>query len=122
MDGNDVEAVYEVASDAVARARNGGGPTFIECHTYRLRGHYEGDPEPYRSKDEVEAHRPLDPLPMTEQRFREAGILDAVEAELIRSEARRRVEEAVVFAESSAFPEPEAALVGVYTDMTVAGW
>lgn len=54
VDGNDVVAVYEAAAEAVARAREGKGPTLIECYTYRVRGHHEGDPQEYRSKEVTE--------------------------------------------------------------------
>lgn len=53
VDGNDVLAVYKAANEAVARARAGEGPTLIECETYRVRGHHEGDEQTYRAKDEV---------------------------------------------------------------------
>ena len=62
VDGNDVLAVREAADAAVARARAGEGPTLLECTTYRWSGHYVGDPERYRSKDEVAAWRERDPL------------------------------------------------------------
>lgn len=63
VDGNDVFASYEEAYNAIERARSGGGPSFVEAKTYRLRGHWEGDKETYRSKEEVEEWRKKDPLP-----------------------------------------------------------
>ncbi len=62
VDGNDVEAVYAAASAAATRARGGGGPTFIECKTYRHRGHSRTDPAKYRDPEEVEAWLKRDPL------------------------------------------------------------
>src|SRR6266581_2311501 len=62
VDGNDVEKVQRAAGDAVDRARAGHGPTLVECVTYRWRGHFEGDPQPYRSQDEVTAWKKRDPL------------------------------------------------------------
>lgn len=55
VDGNDPLAVYEAASEAVARAREGKGPTLIECKTYRQHGHFEGDPAPYKPAEEQAA-------------------------------------------------------------------
>ena len=63
VDGNDALAVRAAADAAVARARAGDGPTLLECATYRWGGHYVGDPERYRSKEEVAAWRGRDPLP-----------------------------------------------------------
>jgi TPP-dependent pyruvate/acetoin dehydrogenase alpha subunit len=63
VDGNDALAVRGAAEEAVARARAAGGPTLLECATYRWSGHYVGDPEKYRSKEEVAAWRERDPLP-----------------------------------------------------------
>ena len=57
VNGNDVLAVYAAAKEAAARARAGEGPSFIECDTYRLRGHHEGDEQTYRTKEEVETVR-----------------------------------------------------------------
>src|SRR5215470_15640678 len=62
VDGLDVFAVYEAASEAVARARRGEGPSLIECKTYRYHGHFEGDTQMYRTKTEMEAFRARDPL------------------------------------------------------------
>ncbi|NMB17044.1 MAG: thiamine pyrophosphate-dependent dehydrogenase E1 component subunit alpha, partial [Firmicutes bacterium] len=67
VDGNDVLQVYEAAREAVARAREGKGPTLLECLTYRWTGHTVGDPGLYRSKEEVEAWKQKDPIP----RFRD---------------------------------------------------
>ena len=66
VDGNDVVEVYRVATESVRRALKGAGPTFIECKTYRWRGHWEGDPQPYRTRDEVDAWKQKCPI----KRFR----------------------------------------------------
>lgn len=116
VDGNDVRAVYEVTQTAVARARAGDGPTFIEAKTYRYRGHYEGDPMVYRSAEEMASWRQRDPI----DRFR--GWLlqaeEAGEAELVAidREIQGLLEEAVAFAAGSPEPAPETALLGVYGD------
>ena len=74
IEDNDVEAVYDAAGRAVARARAGEGPTLIEVHTLRLWGHFEGDAQGYRPDlADVPGH---DPIPTYEQTLREAGVLD----------------------------------------------
>ena len=74
VDGNDVGAVYLAAQAAVARARAGGGPTLIEAKTYRMRGNYEGDPQIYRTKEEVEALEKKDPLERWRRAMLESGV------------------------------------------------
>jgi acetoin:2,6-dichlorophenolindophenol oxidoreductase subunit alpha len=109
---NDVEAVYTVAGDAVARARAGDGPSLIEVDTVRLWGHFEGDPQFYRPDlDEVPGR---DPIPAYEQRLTEAGVLDGDAARAIKDEASARVEKAIAFAKASPVPAPETALEYVF--------
>lgn len=122
VDGNDVIAVHLAAVEAVERARGGGGPTLIECVTYRWRGHYEGDPQPYRTQDEVEEWKARDPLPRAEAELRGRGALDDTGKQAIVDDIRARIDEAVAFAESSPFPEPEEALKDIYTDIVERGW
>ncbi len=69
VDGNDVMAVYEAAQEAIKRARQGQGPTLIECKTYRHRGHFEGDPCVYRNTKELDEWKEKDPIPRFEQRL-----------------------------------------------------
>ena len=76
VDGYDVLAVQQAVSAAVSRARAGEGPTFLEVHTYRLLGHMVGDPEPYRSKDEVACERAKDPVPAFRSRLVTQGIAE----------------------------------------------
>jgi 2-oxoisovalerate dehydrogenase E1 component len=94
VDGNDVEAVAAVMTDAVRRIRAGGGPVFVEAATYRWHGHYEGDPEKYRSADELADWQRRDPLVITRARLLGRGVgpetLDSVEAEV-----RARIDAAV---------------------------
>ena len=98
VDGNDVLEVYAAAKEAVQRAREGGGPSFIECDTYRFRGHHEGDEQTYRSREEVLAMREkrdcLKKLAafMTETQ----GFTEQEDAE-IRDSVRKQVEQAVAF-------------------------
>ena len=105
VDGNDVEAVYATTLAAVERARGGGGPTFIEAHTYRLLGHMIGDSEVYRTKEEVaEWREQRDPLKRAHARLAALGIDEATLAEAER-DAGRAVDEAEAFARNSPYPE-----------------
>jgi TPP-dependent pyruvate/acetoin dehydrogenase alpha subunit len=95
VDGNDVLAVREAAERAVTRARAGGGPTLIEALTYRWRGHFEGDGQKYRTKDEVAQWRERDPLLALPARFPEhaealAALVPEVEAEMAEAAAWAR--------------------------------
>jgi acetoin:2,6-dichlorophenolindophenol oxidoreductase subunit alpha len=122
VDGNDVEEVVRAATGAVDRARGGGGPTLLECVTYRWRGHFEGDPQPYRTQDEVETWKERDPLGLAERRLGGRGELDGAEREAIRAAARARIADAVAFAEAAELPDPLSALEDVFTDGTEEGW
>ncbi len=122
VDGNDVEAVHDAAARAVARARSGGGPTLLECVTYRWRGHFEGDPQPYRSQDEVEAWKGRDPLKRTEERLLALELADKEAIEAIWREIKLSVDAAVTFARDAPLPDETSALTDVYTDLAVEGW
>ncbi len=114
VDGNDPVAVYEAVGEAIARAREGKGPTLVECKTYRLRGHFEGDPQVYRPKEEIEEWRKKDPLPRFREQLIKKGVLREEEAEEIEREALEEVDRAANFAEESPFPAPEETLEDVY--------
>src|SRR5258708_30360102 len=103
-DGNDVEAVYEAAYPAVARARGGGGPTFIECKTYRHRGHSRTDPAKYRDPAEVEAWLKRDPLSLYRAELRAAGLITESDAERFTIEARSAVKAAADRAAAAPWP------------------
>ncbi|MGE5719766.1 MAG: thiamine pyrophosphate-dependent dehydrogenase E1 component subunit alpha [Nocardioidaceae bacterium] len=104
---NDVEAVYDAAARAVARARAGEGPSLLEVHTLRMWGHFEGDAQGYRPElSEVSEH---DPIPRYEQTLREAGLLDDDKVDEIRRLVNTAVEDAVDFAKSSPIPDPSTA-------------
>ena len=117
VDGNDVFAVYEAAREAVERARNGGGPTLIECKTYRWYGHYVGDPCLYRTDAEVEEWKKKDPLMKARKAIIDRGIAEPAELDEIDLAAKKEMEEAVQFAVDSPFPENISALEDVYTDI-----
>ena len=114
VDGNDVLAVYEAVDKALGRARRGSGPTFIVCQTYRWRGHYEGDMQTYKSKEEIEEWMEKDPIPRFRKKLIGMGILAEQEADRIYLEIEEEIEKAVRFAEESPFPEPEETLEDVY--------
>ena len=122
VDGNDVVAVYEAALEAVDRARGGGGPTLMECVTYRIRGHFEGDPQAYRTQTEVEQWKRRDPLTRLEERLRLRSSSFDQDKESIATEVRERIARAIEFAESSPVPEPKDALEDAYTDVVETGW
>ena len=114
VDGNDVLAVYEAVGEAVARARRGEGPTLVECKTYRHRGHSEGDPASYRTKEEVEKWMKKDPIPRFRKKLIEMGVLTEKEADEINQAMLKELDEAVKFAEESPLPDPEEALEDVF--------
>lgn len=113
VDGNDVEAVYEAVEEAATGARSGKGPVYIEAMTYRLWGHMLGDPEVYRTKEEVAGARANEPIVRLKRRLAELG---CTEAELTRLEAEAEavIAEAVQFAESSPLPDAQAAFEDVF--------
>ncbi len=116
VDGQDLFAVYEAAQEAIARARRGDGPAFIEAQTYRYFGHFEGDGLTYRDREEEEYHRSMDCI----VRFRESvtgqGLVTEDELNAIDPKIKTAVEEAVRFAEESPYPEGAELLTDVYVD------
>jgi TPP-dependent pyruvate/acetoin dehydrogenase alpha subunit len=111
---NDPVAIYEAAGEAVARARRGGGPSLIEIKTDRLLGHFEGDPQLYRSKEELEAITQRDAIRRFERQLIESGAMTQADIDQAWEAARGEVAEAVAFARSSPYPAPEAALLHVF--------
>jgi len=115
VDGNEVLAVYEAADEAVKMARQGGGPTLLECKTYRHRGHFEGDPATYRSQDELQEWLDKDPIVRFEAKLLAMEVLTKEKAEAVRSAIEKELDDAVRFAEESPFPDPGELLTDVYT-------
>jgi pyruvate dehydrogenase E1 component alpha subunit len=112
VDGNCVDQVYAAAEKAVKRARAGEGPTLIECQTYRVRGHYEGDDTlDYRTREEVEAAKARDPIAYWKRALITEKLMDEAGFEELSAEIDRMVAEAETFGLESPFPEPEDALV-----------
>lgn len=114
VDGMDVVDVHAAASRAIGRAREGHGPTVIEAVCYRYCGHFEGDTEEYRTPEEVELWRQLDPIPRLARRLMQLGWADDAALAALRREAERDVAQAVTFAEQSPLPDPAEALTGVF--------
>jgi acetoin:2,6-dichlorophenolindophenol oxidoreductase subunit alpha len=115
VDGNDIFAVHQAANRAVDRARSGGGPTLIECKTYRWRAHTErrGQPDP-RDPVEREAWMRRDPIAQLERQLRDQGYLDDGGLQRMEREIMDAVEAAVAFADASPFPLPEQATDDVF--------
>ena len=114
IDGQDIVEVYEAAGEAIERARSGGGPTLIEARTYRFYGHSLGDPEEYRTREEVEEWRTnRDPIKLLRAHMAEGQWLGEADDEAVQKQAKAEVAAAVRFADESPFPVPDAALTDV---------
>jgi TPP-dependent pyruvate/acetoin dehydrogenase alpha subunit len=118
IDGMDVGAVYQAAVQAVERARNGEGPTFLECVTYRFRGHSEADPYGglgYRSKEEKESWEARCPIRRTRALLLEKGWVTPGDLETMERRCRKTLEDALQFAQNSPPVPAEWAMRDVYT-------
>ncbi len=115
VDGNDALAVHKAAEAAVERARSGEGPTFLHLRTYRFGGHFVGDAEEYRTKEEVEGWRELDPILRLEAVLDAEGVLDEPGRAEVWDAVGAEVAEAERFAEESPYPDEAEALEGVFT-------
>jgi len=110
VDGMDVIAVYKAVRKAVERARKGGGPTLIECKTYRFRGHFEGDPKKggtYRSDEELKRWEERCPVKKLRKKIIEEKILKEKEIQDLERDIAAKVGEAVEFAKESPDPSPD---------------
>jgi len=114
VDGMDVLAVKEAVSKWVGQAREGNGPSFLVCHTYRYYGHSRSDPRVYRTREEEEEWRARDPIKTFSIRCVQEGILSQEEVEALDREVASEIEEAVKFAVESPWPEPEELYEDVY--------
>jgi len=117
VDGMNVVAVYEVAKEAVARARIGEGPTLIECKTYRWQGHHVGDPANYRSRrnpNEKAEWMKKDPVTNLKEKMIKDEV--AVEAEIVKIENKveKEIQEAVKFAAESPYPDVSEAFTDIF--------
>lgn len=115
VDGNDVFEVYEAAKVAVERARQGGGPTLIEAKTYRIKGHFVGDPEMYRTKEEVQKiYEETDPIKAFEKKVLSESLMTKKAMDDIRKKVQRAIDESVEYARNSPYPEPSELFDDLY--------
>ena len=115
VDGQDAITVWEAAMTAVERARRGEGPSLIECMTYRYYGHHQGDDAlRYRTREEEQAARDRDCIRRFREQMLDQHLLAAVELDAIESTNRKKIDEAVAFAESSPLPQPADLFTDVY--------
>jgi acetoin:2,6-dichlorophenolindophenol oxidoreductase subunit alpha len=105
VDGNDLTAVRNGIREALQRARGGKGPSFVECLTYRLRGHYEGDPAKYRELSQLAEWKKKDPIARFSALLKRQKVISDREIDAIERNARELVEKAAEFALSSPWPE-----------------
>lgn len=115
VEGNDILKVLSAVTKAVKRARKGEGPSLVEAKTYRYKGHYEGDPQRYRSNEEIEKAMENDPIDRFKNYLSQKGFLSTRKERALVKEIEKEIEEAVSFAEASPFPEPEEALEDLYS-------
>jgi TPP-dependent pyruvate/acetoin dehydrogenase alpha subunit len=106
VDGNDVWAVHAAAAQAIDRARNGDGPTLLECQTYRHYGHSKSDPAPYRPRDEVQQWLERDPLKLARARLLD-GWSSEGEIAAVEESVKALMEQAVQSARAAPYPDPE---------------
>ncbi len=117
VDGNDVLAVYQAATWAVERTRAGEGPSFVECKTYRWRGHHmgdQGDTYGYRTKEEIEEWMKKDPIQLFRIQLLKKKTVDAAALDNIGAEAQKVIDDAVEFAKQAPYPDPSEAYSDVY--------
>lgn len=118
VDGNDADIVYRTAQTAFAKARAGGGPSLIECLTYRHSGHSRADPGKYRPDGELDRWKERDPVKIYRERLRQFGIADGVIAG-IDAEVRKMVDDATEACKQAPPPPDEILFTDVYAD---GGW
>ena len=116
VDGDDVLAVYEAAAKAIGQARRGEGPTLLECRTHRWLGHYVGDPQKYRTPEDIEAVRQFDPLPRFQNKLLQEGVLTEKIVPEIEGKINQEIEEAIEFGKNSPMPDPKELTEFVYAE------
>jgi len=114
VDGDDVLEVRKEAGIAVERARNGEGPTLLECMTHRWFGHYVGDAQKYRSPAEVQEARAFDPIVKFQKFLLDAKLIDSDSMDTLEGRVRMEIDEAVAFAEASPVAKAEELFTDVY--------
>jgi TPP-dependent pyruvate/acetoin dehydrogenase alpha subunit len=116
VDGNDILAVWDAATRAIQRARAGGGPTLIECKTFRMTGHSAHDDAGYVPPELFEYWEERDPIPRFERFLNDRGVLDKSGVDEMQSRINHEIDEAIQLAESDPYPEPEECLQDVYLE------
>lgn len=116
VDGMNPEAVHIAIERAAKRAREKGGPTFLEIKTYRYRGHSMSDPAKYRSKEEVEEYKESDPIEFVLNKIRENKFATEAEIEAINEKVKAEVDESVQFAEESPYPDADEVYKDIYVE------
>jgi pyruvate dehydrogenase E1 component alpha subunit len=114
VDGNDVVEVWTAVAGAIARARNGQGPTLVECKTFRMTGHSAHDDAGYVPPELFQYWEERDPIRRHQRLLIERGILTAEQANEMKVRVNREIDEAIALAEKDPFPEPEDCLRDVY--------
>ena len=115
IDGNDVLEVLSESQKALDMVRKGNGPFLLECLTYRMKGHFVGDPEPYRTSQEIDKHIDNCPIKRYSTKLLEDHSVSPVELEAIRSQVEVEIEEAIIFAHESPWPKPEDAMEDLFS-------
>ncbi len=115
VNGMSCEAVHESIAKAAKRARDGEGPTLIEMKTYRYKGHSMSDPAKYRTKEELEEYKTLDPIENVLNTIKKNKYASDAEIEKIQQRVKDQVKESVDFAEESDYPDPSELFEDVYT-------
>ena len=115
IDGNDADVVYRTAQKAYEKARAGGGPSLIECLTYRYSGHSRADPAKYRPEGEVEKWKERDPIKIYRERLKQFGVSEDI-IDAIETYARRRVDEATEKCKAAPPPAVEILTTDVYAN------
>ncbi|MDR1800273.1 MAG: thiamine pyrophosphate-dependent dehydrogenase E1 component subunit alpha [Lachnospiraceae bacterium] len=116
IDGNDVLAILDTFAKCQERARKGEGPSLIECKTYRWKGHWTGDPEVYRTREEVASWVAKDPIPRFRAYLIENGYATDKDLDEIEERAAKDVAEAAQFALDSPEPDPAHVMDGMYVE------
>ena len=116
VDGNDFFEVYDAAAAMVERARGGGGPSLLHTKLMRYYGHFEGDAQTYRGKDEVANARKRDPLGIFRQRVIEAALLDAEALDAVDAKVKDLIAQALIAAKAAPFPVEADLLTDIYAE------
>ena len=119
VDGNDAEAVYLSVSAHVERAREGGGPAFIECKTYRYKGHSRSDPAKYRPDGELDEWQKRDPIELFRSKLVTQGVMTEEEAGTMHDEIKAETAEAARAAASAPFPEVRDLSKETYAELSL---